>query len=72
MAAGDESAPSERGPLLGEQNGSTVEEGTVARHDGADESGNAPIAKDPSTKELLAIMAALWLGSFMAALGAKI
>jgi hypothetical protein len=62
------SEPTERTPLVRdeEQNGSPVEDGG---QDGAQQADDVPLAEEPSTKKLLAIMGALWLGSFFAALG---
>jgi hypothetical protein len=62
------SEATERSPLLQdeEQNGSLVQDGG---HDGTQEANDVPLAEEPSTKKLLAIMSAMWLGSFFAALG---
>jgi hypothetical protein len=62
------SEATERTPLLQdeEQNESPVEDG---RQDGAQQADDVPLAEEPSTKKLLAIMGAMWLGSFFAALG---
>jgi hypothetical protein len=62
------SEASERSPLLRdeEQNGSAVQDGG---HDSSHEADNVPLAEEPSTMKLLAIMSAMWLGSFFAALG---
>lgn len=58
----------ENSPLLRdeEQNGTAVPD---AAHDGTHEAHDVPLAEEPSTKKLLAIMSAMWLGSFFAALG---
>src|SRR5437660_7026077 len=60
--------PTERTPLVRdeEQNRSRVEDGG---QDGAQQTDDIPLAKEPGTKKLLAIMSAMWLGSFFAALG---
>jgi hypothetical protein len=62
------SEPTERTPLVRdeEQNESPAEDG---RQDGAQQADDVPLAEEPSTKKLLAIMSAMWLGSFFAALG---
>jgi MFS family permease len=62
------SEATERTPLLRdeEQNESPVEDGG---QDGAQQADDVPLAEEPSTKKLLAIMGAMWLGSFFAALG---
>ena len=58
----------ERSPLLRdeEQNGRPVQDEGL---DGAQEASDVPLAEELSTKKLLAIMSAMWLGSFFAALG---
>jgi hypothetical protein len=58
----------ENSPLLRdeEQSGIAVSDGG---HDGTCEAQDAPLAEEPGTKKLLAIMSAMWLGSFFAALG---
>lgn len=62
------SEATERTPLLRdeEQNESPVEDGG---QDGAQQADDVPLAEEPSTKKLFAIMGAMWLGSFFAALG---
>ena len=62
------SEPTERTPLVRdeEQNGDLVEDG--GQHS-AQQADDVPLAEEPSTKKLLAIMSAMWLGSFFAALG---
>ena len=62
------SEATERTPLLRdeEQNGSPVEDGG---QDGGQQADDVPLAEEHSTKKLLAIMGAMWLGSFFAALG---
>ena len=58
----------EASPLLRdeEQNGRPVANGAS---DGSQEASDVPLAEEPSTRKLLAIMSAMWLGSFFAALG---
>jgi hypothetical protein len=62
------SEATEHSPLLRdeEQNGSPVQDGGQG---GSQEPNDIPLAEEPSTKRLLAIMSAMWLGSFFAALG---
>ncbi len=64
----------ERSRLLdnesGHLNGNVPENADRAHQDdqGADD---IPLAKETSTRELLAVMAAIWMGSFFAALGIR-
>ena len=62
----------ERSRLLdtesGQLNGSIQEDGSGGQNDGHNED-DIPLAKEASTKELLAVMAAIWMGVFFAALG---
>lgn len=69
MAEGNGSAEAtERSPLLRdeEQNANGAHDGAP---NGAASTDDAVLAEEPSTKKLLAIMSAMWLGSFFAALG---
>ncbi|KIW24775.1 uncharacterized protein PV07_10468 [Cladophialophora immunda] len=63
--------PTETSPLLSEQNGAAVdpESAQPAPETGADE---IALAEEPSTKKLVAIMAATWIGVFFAALDTTI
>ena len=58
----------ENSPLLRdeEHSGTALPDGG---HDGTCEPQDAPLVEEPGTKKLLAIMSAMWLGSFFAALG---
>lgn len=60
----------ERSPLLQdeEQNGRPAQNGN---HGASQDNTDTPLAEEPSTRKLLGIMSAMWLGSFFAALGMK-
>lgn len=73
----DYEQPSERSPLLGQQNGPANghvvdpedQSNTNVQTDGADE---VVLAEEPSTRKLVLTMVAIWLGVFFAALGKPI
>jgi hypothetical protein len=60
----------ERSPLLGDDqlNGHVQENGYTGQNDASNDE-DVPLAKEATTKELLAVMAAIWMGVFFAALG---
>ena len=67
------SQPSETTPLLREDQ-DRAENGLINSGEGASttagtEDSGAPLAVEPSSKELLAILGSAWLGVFLAALG---
>jgi hypothetical protein len=62
----------ERTRLLDSESGlldGDVQEHGSADHDDEHVANETPLAKEASTKELLAVMAAIWMGVFFAALG---
>ena len=62
---------SEHDPLLGEQNGRPVEDG-LESHGESDNPPEAPVADEPTTRELLAVMGGIFIGVFFAALDTTI
>jgi len=74
---GNGSISTERSPLLGGLNGTVSGDGAIVEPENAqptsegasDDDEQIVLADEPSTKKLLAIMGALWLGVFFAALG---
>lgn len=62
----------ERSRLLDHQPGSAdeiVREDGNPNHDDTQDEDDVPLAKEPSTRELLVLMGAIWMGVFFAALG---
>lgn len=47
----------------------SVQEDNSAEHVDSHDEDDAPLAEEASTKELLAVMGAIWMGVFFAALG---
>ena len=74
MSPQQEEPSSERSPLLGQQNGSTTghtidpegQSNTDTQPDGSDQ---VVLVEEPSTKKLIAMMGAAFIGVFFAALG---
>ena len=65
-------AATEQSPLLNHEADSTdaiVQENGNPNHDTTHNQDDVPLAEEPSTRELLAMMAAIWMGVFFAALG---
>lgn len=71
-ADANDQAPTETSPLLGHQNGQTVEPTNAqprSSENSSDVENTIALAEEPSTKKLVVIMAAIWTGVFFAALG---
>lgn len=73
---GSREIESETSPLLGngkhQQVNSSLERGETPLSGTADQEDDVPLAEEPSTRRLLAVMSGVWLGSFLAALDSTI
>lgn len=67
----DATAEGEQTPLLKDlptNNHGTIESGEDTEHAIAEDDDDVPLAKEPSTMQLLSVMLSIWFGTFLAAL----